>query len=715
MTNPPPAPPPAPHGRRWKGPLVFALVVAGLLLVLVVAVKIEGYPAAREWVESPAGQRQASQGLGKTIKVDGQFAPLQLEDWTIRTDSFTSKGWPGEAIGYLNARNIVAEFDPWAVFKGAWRIKSIQLAQADFELVAPVDALKRPVPPKRPRPWYLFFLPSRFECGPIVCPHANVFYSFQDKAAQIRDAQVRADLIVRDLKYTATSGTLVMPYLPPLHINRLELLVTRPEITVYTAQLAGLDPHDPARLTLNGRMGMREDKSIDVQGDFTGLPLDQILPEELRPLVQGTASGHLIWKRDRTGQALDSDGELTLSGARLRQLSVFRQLKLLNDNPSIDDFTFDQAACRFHLHGGRATIDLTARAPGKFALSGTVAYQLATKWADLDLTITDLPLQTWLPTEFKPTYAGFARAHLQWHGRLDTIKDASGNLSINLDGARITKPVLLRRLLQAKGLQTPDEIAFRTARFEFAYQDQTLELTGADLDVPGMMTVHLQGSLRPEKLLKADVTWQGLRIENWLPSRFAHDFSGDINGHVQITVRQWKMENGQYGGSLKLLNGQLSYTPFQRMLARFVGDRELLIMPLTRAELAWTWDGGKLDVHDLNLRAGDRLGVKGGLAVNDQKLSGRLWIGTKPAYLDWFSGLGNAVFNREEEGLRWARVDLGGTVKKPTQDFSSQLLAQLATHPLAIVGLSAKLISWYVGDWFDEAKDWQRPEVDNRK
>ncbi len=51
------------------------------------------------FVESKAGQRIASSGLSRAIKVDGQFAPLKLDHWTIVTDSFTSTGWPGEAIG----------------------------------------------------------------------------------------------------------------------------------------------------------------------------------------------------------------------------------------------------------------------------------------------------------------------------------------------------------------------------------------------------------------------------------------------------------------------------------------------------------------------------------------------------------------------------------------------------------------------------------------
>ncbi len=310
------------------------------------------------------------------------------------------------AIGYLDADGIVAEFDPSAIFDRAWRIRSIRIDHADFELRTPNDALKRQMPPKKPRPWYLFFAPDRFECGPIVCPHTNLFYTFQDKDAQIRDAHVQADLIGkgpeihRHIGYARNAVAAESPHRPARTAGD-----TTRDHRLHRAVL-GLNPSDTTRLALSGRMGMREDKSIDVEGSFTDLPLDQVLPDELHSLVQGTASGHLTWKRDHTGKLVDSDGELTLTGAHIERLSVFSQVKLLNDNPSLDSFTFTEATCQFHIHGGKATLNLSAKCPGKFTLNGTVVYEKATKLADLDLTVTDLPLVTWLPTEFKPRYEG---------------------------------------------------------------------------------------------------------------------------------------------------------------------------------------------------------------------------------------------------------------------------------------------------------------------
>jgi hypothetical protein len=701
-----------PRHRRGER-LVWICLVLGVLTAFGVWIgRDAAYAVTKKYVESPAGQRAASSGLGKTIKVDGKFAPLHVEGWTLRTASFTSQGWPGEAIGSLDATGIQAEFDPAAVWHGAWRIEGVQIDRATISLLKPNDALKRPVPPKKPRPWYLFFLPSRVECGPIICPDAELLYSFQGHSARIHDAHVQADLIGKDLKYTATSGVLEMPYLPSMRIERLEMLVTRPFIRVYTAQLAGIDPADPARVTLRGTIGMRENKAIEAGGQITEIPIEQILPEDLRNVVHGRATGKLTWKRDASGQNLDSDGQFALDGARIDDLSLFRQLALLHGNSDLTAFAFDTAACTFHIHQNQAHLELRAVSANKLTLAGTVDYDLTTRHAQIDLAVTDLPLKTWLPDEFKPGAAGLAQAHLQWQGQLRTIRDSSGHVTLTLDGGTIHTPGILRRLLAAKKLRGPDVIQFKTAAMDVQYHDQTFTLTKGDFNLPGILAAQVSGTLLPGNQLAARLAWQGLTINDWLPENFAEEFSGAIQGDATMQVRKWKMGDGSYAGQIRLVSGQLSYTPFQSLLARFLNDRALLEMPLTRASLSWVWRDKKLTVTDLDLRAGDRLGVTGHFVVApDRSLSGTLWVGTRLDYVRRLAGLGDEVFYHSSDGLLWAKVALSGPVKKPQQDLASQLMGQLSRHPTAIFSLGFKGVSWYVGNWFGAEKDWQRPDV----
>ena len=687
----------------FVGLVVLALILAWLAPRL-------AYDDAKNFAQSPRGEQAASTGMGKTIKVDGHFAPLHVNGWTIDTASFTSTGWPGEAIGGLDATGIEAKFDPDAVWRGAWRIDYVHIAQATIKLVPPNDALKRPPGPKKPRPWYLFFLPTRVECGPIVCPDAQLLYYFQGREAHISHAHVQADLIGKDLKYTATSGVLEMPYLPPLRIERLEMLVTRPVITVYTAQLAGVDPADPARVSLSGSIGMREDKAIEARGAITAIPIEQILPEDLRGVVHGRATGQLTWKRDSTGRQLDSDGRFSLDGARLDDLSVFKQLVLLHGNADLANLALDTAACTFHVHGGRAVLTVHAAAAGKLTLDGTVDYELASRHAKVDLAITDLPLKTWLPDEFKPGAAGLAQAHLQWQGQLRTIRDSSGHVTLSLDGGTVRTPGILRRLLAARKIHAPDDIQFKTARMDVDYQDATFTLRRGDFDLPGILAAQMSGRLQDGAQLAARIAWRGLSVEDWLPENLAREFSGAVQGDARMEVSRWKFGDGRYAGHIRLVDGRLSYTPFQSLLARFLNDRALLDLTLDRAAFDFAWSGQRLDVSALDLRAGDRFGIRGYFTVQPSRtLAGTLWIGTKPEYVRKMAGLGDDVFFPGGDGLRWARVDLSGTVKQPKQDLATQIVGQLGRHPGAIFSLGFKGISWYVGNWFGADKEWRRP------
>jgi hypothetical protein len=692
--------------------LTFLSVLLLLTLIAGIVVDLCGYKVFKIIVQSDLGQNMASIAISKAIKVDGTFAPLKLDGWTLTTDSFTSAGWPGEAIGGLNTYGVKAELDPAAVWRGVWRIKGIQLDHSDISLLTPNDALKRPTPPKKPKPWYAHFLPSVFECGPIISPVTQLDFEFEKQIAHIRNAQVEADLIGRDFQYTATSGTMEFPYLPPLQIKLLKMLVTRPVVTINDAELVGLAPNDTARMSLHGNIGMRDNKEIEAIVEITEMPIEQMLPENIAPLIHGRATGHLVWKRDKTGQDILSEGEVSLSGARIDDLSVFKQLALLHGNPDLQDFAFDTFTLKFQMRNGEFTADIVAIAPGKFSLTGTITYNQKTKQAGIDVEVKELPLKTWLPSDFKPRYAGVATASLHWRGQLDRVKDSSGTLSIDLDGTHITDPVLLKQFLATKGLRAPDELNFKTAQLDFTYQDETFQLARAELDVPGVMTARATATLTtPDDSLDGDVSWQNLTLANWLPQKIADQISGDLNGSVKFHVQQWKYKDGSYAGAIELTSGQLSYTSVQSTFARFVNDRRLLTIPVTRARCVYSWVNGTLAITEVDLRAGDDIGITGNLTLSQSgTVSGTLWVGTKPVYLKSLMGLADGVFTRNEAGLRWAKVTISGTSKEPKQDLSKQLMAQLGNHPLTVFGLGGKMASWYVGDIFGADDDWKKPE-----
>jgi hypothetical protein len=698
-----------PGWRRWL--LTILSVMLLLTFIAIAAAYAFSYPLVKYFVQSPAGQRVASSGVGRAIKVDGEFAPLHLDGWTISVDSFTSTGWPGEAIGGLNAYGVRTEFDPEAVWHGVYHLKGMQIEHGYFILRTPNDALKRPMPPKKPKPWYAHFLPSVFQCGPITTPDANVDFEFQGQHAKIEHAPLRADLIGKDFRYTATGGTLAgFPYLPSQHIDFLRVMVTRPMVTIEDAELSGLDG-DAARMSLHASLGQREDKTIKAIIDVTEMPIEQMLPAEVASVVHGRMTGHVTWDRDKEGKNIFSDGDVDVSGATIDDLSVFKMLTALHGNADLLKFTFDALHLTFHIRDGVFKGELRAVANGKFALDGVVSYTFDSKFATIDAQFSQLPLNVWLPAEFKPNYNGVATAQMKWRGQVRSLKDSTASLEVSLDGTHVNNPPLLRRLLAKSKLRTPDQIDFKTAEFNFTYADQVFKLTKLVIDAPGIIQANATGMVAPpDNTLDAVLTWNSLKLGNWLPEEIAEQVNGDLNGNVKVHARKWKLKDGSYGGDLALVDGELKYTSVQSMFARWVKDKALLELPLTRASLSYVWSAGALNVNAIDLRGGDAFGVQGALMLHpDGTLSGALNVGLRDTYVKTLMGLGEPVFSRDAEGLRWAHVTVGGTLKKPKQDLSKQLIGQLGSHPFAVIGLGTRALSWMMGNWFGAAQEWKRP------
>ena len=113
-----------------------------------------------------------------------------------------------------------------------------------------------------------------------------------------------------------------MAILPFGRIEKMVMLVTRPMVTVSEARLAAVIPADPARLTLSGIIGMRENKEVDANVEVVDMPIEQLMPEDLATLIHGRASGKLVWKRNRSGDSIVSDGELTFRRRYPRSLRL---------------------------------------------------------------------------------------------------------------------------------------------------------------------------------------------------------------------------------------------------------------------------------------------------------------------------------------------------------------------------------------------------------
>ena len=310
-----------------------ALGVGGGVLTLILAVVLLWDLPVSFWVESDGFRRMISRETSKGLKVEGEFKPIRKQGWVVTTDGFTSTGRPGEVVEKLDASNVRGVYNPSGYWHDMWEFSRIDIDSTVLGLRGPVPALRAAPAPKGPKPWFALFLPSRVVPQEIVSRRTRVEWMFMKELAHIDGMEVRVTPVARDWLFAGTGGTMNMAMLPPLRVDELEVMMSKPYLEVRRFNLRGLEEGDPARVKLEVKMGTQPaDKSLRASLVMTDLNLRNTLPEALREAILARASGRVQWESQPGGMENSySTGELSLSGLRVQGLPILRQLSIYQE------------------------------------------------------------------------------------------------------------------------------------------------------------------------------------------------------------------------------------------------------------------------------------------------------------------------------------------------------------------------------------------------
>lgn len=653
------------------------------------------------WAAAEGFRGMLSREVSKAMKVEGRFAPLELRDWRVRTDSFESVGMPGEAIGLLRVYGIEGQFDPRGVLDRAWRVNWIRAERGRIALRMPDDSKKIVSPKGKPPPWAAI-MPDHFECGPIHAKDVLLEFPFHGRTATVSNLSVTATLVGRDFKYHGTNGVLDCPLLPPLRVEDMEILVTRPMIEILGARLRALEPGDPARAAAKVRMGMRDDKSIRADITAERLPFDQAMPEKLRGRVTGRASGRIQWANDADGRNARSGGELRLHDVRLRDIPFLDELARVHSNPDLREFLFQEFACAFRLKDDRfdaRRVELVSE--GKLRLAGDVGYDLRDQVGEVDVDLLEVPLTAWLPEEIKPRVSAAAWGRLRWKGRPEQIEGSTAEGYLEIDDGQVRNPVRLQGLLRPLGVDVPDAFTVQKMAVHFTYAERVFRAEDFELEAPGLIRVNAKGSWDEGDQLQMEADVGDLDLGRWLPAAWRRH----VSGSAEITGR-WKaprldLDRGTGEATLRLSGARLARHEALDLMARFFKNDGFRRLDFDRASLRCIWDGQVMEVREIDIRSRGRVAVTGGLRVmSGGRLAGTLQVGLTPQSLRQLHGAGEAVFSRRDAGFAWATVKIGGTLRKPTEDLGDRLKAAVRQRPWAMLQLGARAASWWLGDLF---------------
>ena len=448
-----------------------------------------------QWVTGPDFDRLLSQSVSHALKVNGNFGPLRLqEDWSVVAENFTSKGWPGQAIGALNTGRARGSFDVAGILRGEWRVPSIEIAEADFRLVNPDDALKREDPVVPPKPWYAFLMPSRFSCGWIDCPDTAIELPFGRDTVRGESLRIGAMMIGNNFKYFGKGGQLLYPDYPRMEIDALEVYVTREMIDIGYLYLREPSARR-SNLQLALRLGQHADKSIKASAKIDSLDIVPFLPGEVAKVLSGRLSGNLDYATDASGGNITGSGTVSLTEGELTNWDYLNQLADRAGLPDLKKLTIGSATVSYVMGGDDIRVEnLTFRAGATISAEGRGSWNARTSAATLALDVSGVPLGAYLPPRIAGSLHGTIGGSVQWSWSGTEVAKGAGGGTVQLQDTQLAGfrfQAFLDRFLKTRDYS---EVKLTAASCRWRQDGSGLFLDNIDVLAPGQ--AGLRGSLR---------------------------------------------------------------------------------------------------------------------------------------------------------------------------------------------------------------------------
>ena len=497
------------------------------------------------WVAGPAFNRMISKAVSNALKVEGQFGPMELQPGlSVETEGFTSKGWPGQAIGSLDTGKARGWFDPWAVFRGEWSIPRIDIERADFRVVTPDNKLKALDPVIPPKPWYAFFMPSQFTCGWIECPDMSIELPVGGQAVRGANLRVGAMMIGKNFKYFGRNGRFQYHGYPDMAIDALEVYVTREFIDIGNIYLR--EPQSAqSNLFVSARLGQQADKSIEAKAAVTSLDLRPFLPVDIARVLSGKLSGDLTYSTDKTGGNAKGGGSLRVDNALIANWDYLDNLAARAKNPALRRLDFRRVSLDYALAGDLFTVsNLRVNGREQIDLTGGGTWDMASDTASVSLAASRIPLRAYLPASIAEGLSGELSGRVNWSWRGSNLLAGRGGGTLQLSGSALQGFDFQKFL--SRFLKDPRYNDLKVTRAKLDWKQTRNELLIDNLDVAAGELAGLRGSVRADaKGHLSGTVYAGLPASSlrWLPEATKSVFAKEADGMHWCTVKLWGTEN----------------------------------------------------------------------------------------------------------------------------------------------------------------------------
>ncbi|XHR30256.1 MAG: hypothetical protein ACFUZC_06780 [Chthoniobacteraceae bacterium] len=422
---------------RW-GTLALRFGIG--LVILVVAAYLAASYALNHYLHGEAFRALLSQKTSALLAADGHYEPIQINGFAFYSDGYTARGLPGSPIQALKADQIRAEFEPAALYEGAWKIGSVQIQRVKVDLGEPLSAATAateppqtaplPSPAAAPSPVKIpSWIPSRFELKAAKIEEASLTWSHPGREGALNRTHLRLEPNGHELNASGYGGTLTQAGLPTLNVDHFKIRYHHPQLYV-TDSLLQLGEGEA--LDVSGQADLGPARSFDFLVKYSGVAISPYLPEDWRAGVSGKANGEArVTGSERTLQAT---GNVVLAGAHMEALPFLEKIAAFTRTRQFRQFALQKAEAEYVWTPGKLVLsNINAESEGLIRISGTLSVENGQAQGDFQVGVTPASLK-WLPGSrnrvFTQEHDGYAWAPLKISGPVNHMnEDLSARLT----------------------------------------------------------------------------------------------------------------------------------------------------------------------------------------------------------------------------------------------------------------------------------------------
>lgn len=253
---------------------------------------------------------------------------------------------------------------------------------------------------------------------------------------------------------------------------------------------------------------------------------------------------------------------------------------------------------------------------------------------------------------------------------------------------------------EAKGgtMKAPHAPDLEVERVHMLITKTLLSLYALDLSL-GEGRLHGEGKAgtREDKSVDFQISFEKLRVRDWLPESWEKHVSGIATGQARWTGKDQTLPNADVNGSLRVNGARIRNLSFLDELAALTKRESLKSLELNECSAEAEWKNGSGEVKDIAIESEGKFRIEGSVTLRKDSLGGTLQLGAKREYLEWLPKP-EEVFPREHGGYLWTNVHLSGTLDEPKQDLSPRVLSALKESPGAFFGAIFRALgAWLKG------------------